>query len=235
MTEMQQKEIHEHTKGRGIMSNLILGIGDGMIVSLAFLTGVALNGVDLRILIITGASAVISNTVSMFFSGLLAKRTEIDLFNADYKRELYEIEYEPEEEKQEMMDIYRKKGLSAAESKRLVAKITKNKHGWLEDMLLNELHIHKDMLGSPILAGATIGLAALIGGIVPLAPYVFVSSLQSAIYTSVAIALLSLFVVGAIKGHVTKRNMLFSGLEILVVGIVAALIVFGIGKLLVFA
>ena len=229
------KELHPHTKGRGTISNLILGVADGMIVALAFLTGIALNLDNPKIIIVAGVASVISNMISMFFGGILAKRTEIDLFNADYKRELYEIENEPEEERQEMIELYSKKGLSLSDTKKLVSKITRSKQKWLEDMLLNELHIHKDELGSPILAGTAIGLASLLGGLVPLAPYIFVSSLQTAITISIAISCISLFTIGAVKGKVTKRNFLVSGGEMLLVGVVASIIVFAIGKVLTFA
>jgi predicted membrane protein (TIGR00267 family) len=229
------KELHPHTKWRGTISNLILGISDGMIVSLAFLTGISLNLANSKIIIITGVAAVISNMISMFFGGILAKRTEIDLFNADYKRELYEINNEPEEEKREMVDLYSGKGLSLSDTRKLVSKITKNKTKWLEDMLLNELHIHKDSLGSPIQAGAAIGLASLVGGCIPLAPYIFVGSLQTAVPISIIISFSSLFAVGAIKGRITKRNFLVSGCEMLFVGMIATIIVFGIGRVLAFA
>ena len=131
---------------------------------------------------------------------------EIDLFDADYKRELYEIENEPEEERQEMIEFYSKKGLSKADTRRIVSSITKSKTKWLEDMLLNEVHVHKDELGSPIQAGATMGLACLVGGFVPLAPYVFVGSLPTAITTSIIIAYSSLFIIGSIKGKMTKNG-----------------------------
>lgn len=229
------KELHPHTKWRGTISNIILGISDGMVVSIAFLTGTALNVANLRLVIITGVAALISNMVSMFFSGILAKRTEIALFKADYNRELYEIEHEPKEEKQEMIDLYTEKGLGASDARKLVSKITKNKRRWLEDMLLNELHVHRDSLGSPIQAGATIGVASFIGGFVPLAPYIFVGGLHTAITISLAISFGSLFAVGAIKGWVTKSSVIVSGCEMLVVGIAASLIVFGIGKVLAFA
>jgi predicted membrane protein (TIGR00267 family) len=229
------KELHPHTKGRGTISNLILGVADGMIVSLAFLTGLSLNLTNPKIVILAGVSAVISNMISMFFGGILAQRTEIDLFDADYKRELYEIENEPEEERQELIDIYSEKGLSKQYTKKLVDKITKNKQKWLEDMLLNEVHIHKDSLGSPIQAGITIGLASLIGGCVPLLPYLLIGAPHSAVIISVGVSLFSLFAIGAVKGVVTKRNPLVSGGEMLLVGMVASLIVFGIGKVLTFA
>jgi predicted membrane protein (TIGR00267 family) len=213
----------------------MLGVSDGMIVSLAFLTGTALNVSDMRIIIITGAAAVVSSASSMFFSGILAKRTEIDLYNADHDRELYEIENEPEEEKEEMRGFYLGKGLSASETRTLVSRITKNKKKWLEDMLLNELHIHKDSLGSPLQSGSTIGFSSLVGGLVPLAPYILIGSLPAAMELSILISCCCLFAVGASKGVATRRNILKSGGETLLVGIVAVLIVFEIGRLLAFA
>lgn len=228
-------ETHPHTMFRNTLSNVILGVADGMVVSLAFLTGISLNTGNLKFTILAGVASIAASAISMFFSGILAAHTEIDLYNSDYKRELYEIETEPGEEKQELIELYVKKGLSTSEAKSVVSKIIKDKARWLEDLLLNELHVHKDSLSSPLQAGLSIGIAALIGGLIPLIPYAFFGSLHTAIAVSIIISLASLLVIGSIKGKIAKRNAIISGGEVLLIGILATLVVYGIGKLLIFA
>jgi VIT1/CCC1 family predicted Fe2+/Mn2+ transporter len=100
----------------------------------------------------------------------LSARSEHDLFKADSSREAYEMEHEPDEEKWELKWIYMDKGLTEQEADMVVSRLLTNKEKFLEDMLMNELHVHEHNLQNPYKLGAVIGLSFLIGSFVPLAP-----------------------------------------------------------------
>src|SRR5580658_6159317 len=92
------QEKHEHIRGRGLISSSALGLADGLITNLAFLTGFGGAVSDLGLIRIAGVAAMVAGAVSMFFGGILAARSEFDLYRADSKREAYEIENERVEE-----------------------------------------------------------------------------------------------------------------------------------------
>ncbi|MEM3829722.1 MAG: VIT1/CCC1 transporter family protein, partial [Conexivisphaerales archaeon] len=125
--EGKQVEIHPHIRGRDVVSDIALGLSDGLVTNLAFLTGFAGASSNITILRIAGVAAVLAGTVSMFFGGLLKARSEKELYQADSRREMQEIEAEPDEEKEELVDFYIKKGLSREQSVEVVEKITENK------------------------------------------------------------------------------------------------------------
>ncbi|HVC26939.1 MAG TPA: VIT1/CCC1 transporter family protein [Nitrososphaerales archaeon] len=223
-------ERHPHISGRGLISASALGLADGLVTNLAFLTGFggAVSGDAL--IRFAGLAAMLAGTVSMFFGGILSARSEHDLFRADSNREAYEMEYETEEEKSEMKWIYMDKGLTEQESDMVVARLLTDKKKFLEDMLTNELHVHEHNLQNPYKLGAVIGLSFLVGSFVPLAPYYVFTVKSSAVAASVAVSLIFLFAAGEWKGRIVKRKPLRSGLETLLIGAVAAGILFVIGS-----
>jgi predicted membrane protein (TIGR00267 family) len=171
----------------------------------------------------------------MMFGGILAARSELDLFKADSKREAYEIENEWEEEVAELKDLYREKGLNEEEASIVVGRITSNKEKFLEDMLTNELHIHTSDLQNPYKVGAVIGLSFLVGAFVPLLPYLLSTLKSSSLIASVVLSLAFLFAAGAWKGRIVGRKVWRGGLETVLIGAVAAAILYLIGSAFVFA
>ncbi len=228
-------ERHPHISGRGLISASALGLADGLVTNLAFLTGFSGAVSSDALIRFAGLAAMLAGTVSMFFGGVLSARSEHDLFRADSEREAYELEHETDEEKRELKWIYIEKGLTEAEAETVVARLLTNKEKFLEDMLANELHVHRNNLQSPFKIGTVIGLSFLLGAFVPLAPYYLVPGKTSAVAVSVVLSLLFLFAAGEWKGRVVKRKPLRSGLETLLIGAVAAGILFAIGSAFVFA
>jgi predicted membrane protein (TIGR00267 family) len=199
------------------------------VTNLAFLTGFSGAVSSDALIRFAGLAAVLAGTVSMFFGGVLSARSEHDLFRADSAREAYEMEHETDEEKLELKWIYMDKGLTEKEADMVVGRLLSNKEKFLEDMLTNELHVHQHSLANPLKLGAVIGLSFLVGAVVPLAPY-FLLSGKSAVPISVALSLVFLFAAGEWKGRIVKRKRLRSGLETLLIGAVAAGILYVIGS-----
>jgi|SRR5271155_2940885 len=223
-------ERHPHITGRGLISASALGLADGLVTNLAFLTGFGGAVSSDSLIRFAGLAAMLAGSVSMFFGGILSARSEHDLFKADSTREAYEMEHETDEEKSELKWIYMDKGLTEEEADMVVARLLTNKEKFLEDMLTNELHVHEHNLQNPYRLGAVIGLSFLLGSFVPLAPYYAVSAKSSALVVSVAVSLIFLFVAGEWKGRIVKRKPLRSGLETLAIGAIAAGILFLIGS-----
>jgi vacuolar iron transporter family protein len=227
-------ERHPHIAGRGLISASALGLADGLVTNLAFLTGFSGAVSNDPLIRFAGLAAMLAGTVSMFFGGVLSARSEHDLFKADSEREAYELEHETDEEMREMKWIYMDKGLTEQESDMVVNRLLTNKEKFLEDMLTNELHVHQHSLQNPYRLGAVIGLSFFVGALVPLAPYYLVPGKSFAVATSVVLSLAFLFAAGEWKGRTVKRKPLRSGLETLLIGAAAAGILYAIGSAFVF-
>ena len=227
-------EKHKHIQARDLIADSALGLSDGLITNLAFLTGFSGAISSIAVIRLAGIAAILAGSVSMFFGGLLATRSHIDLYHADSKREGYEIAHEPEEEKRELKNFYLEKGLTEAEAKTVVNRVTSNKEKWLEDLLIHELHLHKSELGNPYKKGAVIGFSFLVGSLVPLLPYFLLTLKDYPILASVSTSLLFLFVVGAWKGRIVGKNIWRSGIEMLSIGVAGSIILYVIGTALAF-
>jgi vacuolar iron transporter family protein len=227
-------ERHGHIGGRGLISASALGLADGLVTNLAFLTGFSGAVASVDLIRFAGVAAMLAGSVSMFFGGVLSTRSEHDLFKADSDREAYEIETEPDEETWELKRLYIAKGLTEEEADMVVARLATNKEKFLEDMLANEVHIHKDNLQNPYVLGGVIGLSFLVGAVVPLLPFYIFTAKPYSVITSVVASLIFLFAAGEWKGRIVKRKPLRSGLETMLIGAAAAGILYVIGSAFVF-
>jgi VIT1/CCC1 family predicted Fe2+/Mn2+ transporter len=229
------EEKHKHIPGRGLIGSLALGLTDGVITNVAFLAGFAGANQSIEIIRFAGYAAMLAGSVSMFFSGLNAARAEVDLFKADANRELTEIEEEPDEEKQELKSFYIGKGLTTDEAEIVVRRISSNKQKWLEDLLIHEIHISREELQSPIKTAGVLGLAFLVGALVPLTGYLLSTDRLLSTVTSVILSLAFLFLVGGWKGRLVGRKFWKAGMEMFLIGAVASGLLFLIGSFLIFA
>ncbi len=224
------REIHKHIRARGYIGSSALGVSDGLVTNLAFMSGFAGFISDIHTIQIAGATSMLAGAISMFFSGFLAGRSEYDLFQADVKREAGEIEAEPDEEKTELKEFYVAKGLTDDEARRIVERIASNKEKFLEDILIHELHEHKTKLESPFKMGGVIGLSFLVGAFIPLVPFFFLSTTIASLIISALVSSLFLFTVGAWKGRIVGRKLWRSGIETLAIGIAGAAVLYLIGR-----
>ncbi len=224
------QEKHQHIRGRGLISSSALGLSDGLITNLAFLTGFGGAESSISLIRFAGLAAMLAGSVSMFFGGILGSRSELDLFHADSKREAFEIENETDEEVEELRTLYMQKGLSESEADMVVARVSSDRERFLEDMLANELHIHRSHLEKPYKVGLVIGLSFALGALVPLLPYFFSTQKAVGVAASVIFSLAFLFAAGAWKGRIVQRHIWRSGLETLLIGAFAAAVLFAIGS-----
>src|SRR5438046_10564454 len=102
-------------------------------------------------------------------------------------------------------------------------------------MPMHNLHLHRAKLANPIKMGCVIVLSFLVGALIPLAPFLF---LQTRIESLIGAALVSptfLFSVGAWRGRVVGRKFWRTGIETLLIGVSASLILYlmGLGRVFV--
>ena len=143
-----------------------------------------------------------------------------------------ELEQSPEEEKEEIILIYQAKGLPEAQARALADRLMANKDTALDTLAREELGIDPDELGGSAwtAAGASFGLFA-IGAIFPVLGFFFLAG-NAAIYAGIAFSAVALFGIGAGTSLFTGRGLFFSGMRQLVIGLGAAAITYGIGRLI---
>ena len=134
-------------------------------------------------------------------------------------------------EVQEIRDIYYKKGFRGKQLDSIVKKITSNKKLWLDTMMVEELRLFPEDYEKPVKSGFVVGISAIIGALIPIAPFFFMPIKLSMVYALI-LSIIVLFIIGAVKSKVTIGDWRKSGIEMAVVGTFAALAGYLIGSLL---
>ncbi|MBI2108165.1 VIT1/CCC1 transporter family protein, partial [Candidatus Woesearchaeota archaeon] len=154
-----------------------------------------------------------------------------DFYYRQLETEKREIEEMPEIERKEIKDIYYQKGFRGELLDKIVRKITSNKKLWLDTMMKEELRVFPDDYDKPVKSAVVVGFAALVGSIIPIIPFFFLPVDVSIIY-SLIISAIALFVTGTIKARITIGSPFKAGIEMVIVGILAALAGYLIGAAL---
>jgi len=224
-------EMHQHS-GYYLKSAVYGGL-DGTITTFAVVAGVAGAALSANIVLILGFANLIGDGISMAIGDYLSTRAEQEYHRAERKRETWEFENYPLGEKKEMIEIYMQKGYAKKDAEKIVEIMSKDKEAFIDVMMVEELGIMQSAESPLKNAFVTFGSFVLFGFIPVLA---FVLALWAGIVMNMFLvaAILTaatLFTLGAIKTKVTGKNFFYSGLEMLIVGGIAAGAAYGIGAL----
>ena len=146
--------------------------------------------------------------------------------------EARELEEAPEMEKEELILIYQAKGLDEASARTLADKLFKSHEAALDTLVREELGVDPEELGGSAwaAAGSSFGLFA-VGAIFPVVAFFFLTG-WAAIGVSLALSGVALTSIGAATSIFTGRPLLFSAGRQLAIGWAAALLTFGVGRLI---
>jgi vacuolar iron transporter family protein len=224
--------------GGGIESirNVIYGVNDGLTATLGVLTGVGGATANSRVVLIGGLSAMVASGVSMAGGAYLASKSQREVFEGQLAREAAEIEAMPELERAELVKIYRSKGLTAAEAKTIVGRITADKKVWLETQAREELGLDSAQFENPVREALVAGVSTLIGGAIPVLGYLGGRLIIGATFSGLAALIIAfvvcaafLFLIGSARSFFTGKGGVRSGLEMLAVGTAVAALTYVVG------
>lgn len=216
-------------KGKAVRE-VIYGATDGLVTSLGFVIGVYGALHDSRIILITGIAGASAGAFSMGFSAYISSKSQAEFYMAEIERERREMQEMPEKEKDEVRKIYRAKGFEGGELEMVVERISSDPKVWLRCMMEEELGLILESIDTPWAVGAITALSYLAAAFLPILPFAAAEP-AVAFPWSVGISVVALFGLGAGKTRLTRTPLLKSGLELVAIGLVAALVGYGIGRL----
>jgi len=225
--------IEPHIKESSHIRDIVFGFGDGINTSLGIVAGVGGALITADVVILASLIGMFTGAKAMAVQNYLAVKSQREILESEIKREELEIQNMPVEEREEIENIYRAKGFEGELLEKTVEKITSNKEVWLKTMLTEELGLNLDILGNPLKGAIVMFGAFLLGGILPILPYFAVKagmiSSTAAIGIAIVISVISSFIVGALKAHMAKKNLIKGGIEMAGLGTGIALVGYGIG------
>ncbi|MGE5796308.1 MAG: VIT1/CCC1 transporter family protein [Ignavibacteria bacterium] len=220
---------HKSESG-GILRNVVYGFNDGLTANFGLIAGVIGASVAPHIILISGVSGMIADSLSMGSSGYLAAISEKEVYDNERRMEKEEILLMPELETEELALIYESKGMNKADAHAMAVEVMKDPNQALEEKVREELGISERSL-SPFKEGWITGTATAAGALIPVFPFFFFPA-SSAMWISFIISMLAHFGVGAARSFFTGRGVFRSGFDMFIVGFGIAAIGYFIGELI---
>jgi vacuolar iron transporter family protein len=227
---MSRAHVEQHFEASDTVRDVVIGMSDGLTVPFALAAGLSGTVHSTQIVVIAGLAEIAAGSIAMGLGGYLAARTDRDHYLSEREREMRETVELPEKETEEVADVFRGYGMPETDLAPVVKAICSDRKRWVDFMMRFELGFEEPDPKRARNSAATIAVSYVLGGLVPLAPYVLVGELYRALSFSVGVTLAALFAFGYVKGRMTGISPLRGGLQTVIIGGLASAAAFGLAK-----
>ena len=228
------EHVEKHFTATAAVRDIVIGMSDGLTVPFALAAGLtgaaAVLAKGTGIIVTAGLAEIAAGSIAMGLGGYLAAKTDSEHYASELDREYRETVELPEIETEEVAKVFREYGLSQEQMAPVVDAIISNQKRWVDFMMRFELGLEAPDPARAARSAGTIAASYIVGGLVPLTPYILMREVMPALWVSVVVTLAALFVFGAIKGHFTGVKPLRGGLQTVIVGGLAAAAAFLIAE-----
>lgn len=217
--------------GGNALRAAVLGVNDGLVSNAALVMGVAGAGIASKDILVTGVAGLIAGAGSMAMGEWISVQSSRELHARELQIEEQHIAASAEEEQAELALVYEQKGLHPREARQIAERLSADPTTALDIHAREELGIDPEELGgSPWVAAGTSFVLFVVGAILPILPFAFLSG-HVAVGVALAVSALGLFGIGAAITLLTGRSVLLSGSRQLAFGAAAFLVTYGVGAL----
>jgi vacuolar iron transporter family protein len=226
------QHIERHFSGGETVRDVVIGMADGLTVPFALAAGISGAIASTHIVVTAGLAEVAAGSIAMGLGGFLAAKGDAEHYESELKREENEIVEVPDREADEIIDLFKNYGVGASEAAPVVAALRREPKAWRDFMMRFELGLEAPDPKRALRSAATIAGSYVVGGMIPLLPYMLAANAHQALLISIACTLLALALFGFVKGHFTGVSKFKSAWQTALVGSLAASVAFGIAKLI---
>jgi VIT1/CCC1 family predicted Fe2+/Mn2+ transporter len=214
--------VERHFLASEVVRDVVIGMADGLTVPFALAAGLSGAAQSSGIVVTAGLAEIAAGSIAMGLGGYLAAKSEAEHYAAEQRREQQEVIDKPRVEMEEVADIFRGYGLTDEQIRPVVEAMRQKPKEWVDFMMRFELGLEKPdparaRISAAVIAGAYVG-----GGLIPLSPYMLVSSTRVALGFSITVTLLALAIFGYIKGRFTGARPFRSAVQTTFTGGLAA-------------
>ncbi len=222
---------HRNVSGGNALRAAVLGSSDGLTSNLSLVMGVAGASLQPHQILLTGLAGLLAGALSMAIGEWLSVQSARELYGRQLAVEKEELEQAPDEERQELSLIYQAKGLDTAAADELAGRIISDRATALDTLSREELGIDPEELGGSAWQAAIASFFLFaVGAMIPVLPFTFLGG-WAAVFTSIGLSILGLFTIGAGITLTTGAPLWKAGGRQIIMGVAAALITFGLGRL----
>ncbi|UGY94990.1 VIT1/CCC1 transporter family protein [Streptomyces gobiensis] len=219
---------HRDVSG-GWLRPAVFGAMDGLVSNLGLISGVAGTSASAQTIVIAGLAGLAAGAFSMAAGEYTSVASQRELIQAELEIERVELSTHPECERQELAALYEARGVEPRLAASVAEQLSRDPEQALEIHAREELGVDPEELPSPLVAAVSSFTAFALGALLPVLPYLLGAT---ALWPAVVVALLGLFLCGAVVSKVTARPWWYSGLRQFMLGSTAAAVTYGLGTLL---
>ncbi len=227
----QHQEPHTGKSGTQLnwLRAAVLGANDGIVSVASIVVGVAGASSSSDFILTAGVAGLVAGALSMAVGEYVSVSTQRDTEKALLEKERYELEHSPKEELEELAGIYEAKGLTPTTARKVAEELTARDA--FAAHVNSELGIDPDDLTNPWHAAFASAASFFIGAIIPLIAIV-VPPASIRLPITFAAVLVALAVTGMLSAHVGGANKVKATVRVVVGGIIAMMVTYGIGKIM---
>jgi VIT1/CCC1 family predicted Fe2+/Mn2+ transporter len=228
--------IEHHFTASEVVRDVVIGMSDGLTVPFALAAGISgalVSNPHASALVVTaGFAEIAAGSIAMGLGGYLAAKTDFEHYASERARELRETVELRDIEIEEVAKVFRDYGLTETEMTPVVNAIVGDQERWVDFMMRFELGLEEPQPKRARVSALTIAVSYIVGGLIPLAPYLLLSNVQTGLWFSVGLTLIALAVFGWVKARFTGIHPLKGSMQTVVTGGLAAGAAFLIAKLI---
>lgn len=207
---------------------VVFGIEDSLVSTFGAITGVAAGSGQSGIVILSGLVIVMVEAISMAAGSYLSSKAATELYNERLKKNEKHLLAVNVTDQESLQGLFKRKGFSTAETKFALQAIIKERRAWLEEIRRVEYRLSPAIAQSPWLASIIMFLFYILGGLLVLTPYL-IFTINTALWVAAVIAGLALFFLGVWKASIAGVPKARSGLEMVMVSLLAGVVGIMIG------
>jgi VIT1/CCC1 family predicted Fe2+/Mn2+ transporter len=221
-------------RSQDYLPEFVYGGMDGIVTTFAVVAGAAGAGLDSSVVIILGFANLIADGFSMSVGSYLANHSEKHTYEKYRRLEYLEVDHNPEEGREEVRQIFIKKGLKGRSLERVVKAITSDRDVWVDTMMKDELGLTPGSR-SPLSKAVVTFFSFIAVGLVPMVVFLvdYLVGVGSNLFLLSSVMTVAAFIgVGFLKSYVGEQPLWKGVLETLSLGVGAALLAYWVGAVL---
>jgi VIT1/CCC1 family predicted Fe2+/Mn2+ transporter len=231
--DMHHAKHHEqHFQSSDTVRDVVIGMSDGLTVPFALAAGLAGAVAATRLVVLAGLAEVAAGSIAMGLGGYLASRGDSEHYKSERRREEMEVVDRPKDEEEEIYEIFSAYGVSREAATPVLRSLQANPPSYVDFMMRFELGLDEPAPGRALASAITIALSYIVGGAVPLAPYLLGHTMVDALRISIIITLIALLIFGGLKGRLLGSPVIRSAIQTMLIGGLAAGAAFALARLL---
>ncbi len=212
----------------GSVREVVFGLEDSFVSTMGAVTGIAVGSGNSAIVLLSGFVLVGVEAVSMAAGSYLSSKAATEVYTERFKQDEARVLAERVTDTESLRDFFLRKGFSKAEMNIAVKAIGRERKLWLDETHRSEFRLSPAASGTPLFSGLVMGVCYVVGGILVLSPYLFLP-ISLALPTAIVVATVALFLLGFWKASVANVKPVRSGIEMVIVSLVAAFLGIVIG------